>query len=221
MTDERMMSSSRGLLRTAVIGAIFAVLVWVGQNEAARAAEIEGYRSARFGMTEAEVLRAIEMDFGVDGGETRIVHPIQKTSTLVIRADGLVSGAGATQVVYIFGYRSKQLIQVTLSWGHPLEATTDAAILVRAARAMMNRMALQGLPANTLTSDKIVDDGSIIVYHAKDANAHVIEMRMKGPGIGPAADGDGGAEDETSWLRASFIQDIVTPDIYRIQPGDF
>ncbi len=202
-----------------MIGAAFAVLVWLGSVDLARAEGIDGYRSAHFGMTEAQVLRAIQMDFGIEGGETRIVHPLQKTTALVVRADGLVSGAGATQVVYIFGYRSERLIQVTVSWGHPLETAVNAATLVRAARAMMNRMALQGLPRNRLTSDMAVDDGSIIVFRANDANAHVIEMRMKGPGIGPAA--DDGDDEATSWLRLSFIQDAKTPDTYRIEPGAF
>lgn len=201
-----------------MIGAAFAVLVWLGSVDMAQAEGIDGYRSAHFGMTEAEVLRAIQMDFAIEGGETRIVHPLQKTTALVVRADELVSGAGATQVVYIFGYRSERLIQVTLSWGYPLETVVNAATLVRAARAMMNRMALQGLPRNTLSSDMAVDDGSIIVFRANDADAHVIEMRMKGPGIGPATGND---DEATSWLRLSFIQDAKTPDTYRIEPGAF
>ena len=200
-------------------GAAFIILVWLGPLDAARAEGIDGYRSAHFGMTEAEVLRAIQMDFAIEGGETRIVHPLQKTTALVVRADELVSGAGATQVVYIFGYRSERLIQVTLSWGYPLETVVNAATLVRAARAMMNRMALQGLPRNTLSSDMAVDDGSIIVFRANDADAHVIEMRMKGPGIGPATGNDD--DEATSWLRLSFIQDAKTPDTYRIEPGAF
>lgn len=219
MSDMQATSFARSLWRTAMIGAVFAVLVWLGSVDLARAEGIDGYRSAHFGMTKAEVLRAIQMDFDIEGGETRIVHPLQKTTALVVRADSLVFGAGATQLVYIFGYRSERLIQVTLNWGHPLETAVDAATLVRAARAMMNRMALQGLPRNTLSSDMAVDDGSIIVFRANDADAHVIEMRMKGPGIGPAA--DNGNDEATSWLRLSFIQDAESPDTYRIEPGAF
>ena len=219
MSDIQAMSFARGLCRTAMIGVAFAVLAWLGSVDLAQAEDIDGYRSAHFGMTEAEVLRAIQMDFAIEGGEARMIHPLQKTTALVIRADGLVSGAGATQVVYIFGYRSERLIQVTLSWGHPIETAVNAATLVRAARAMMNRMALQGLPRNTLTSDMAVDDGSIIVFRANDTNGHVIEMRMKGPGVGPATGND---NDETaSWLRLSFIQDAKTPDTYKIEPGAF
>lgn len=202
-----------------MIAVAFAILAWLSPIDSARAEGIDGYRSAHFGMTEAEVLRAIQMDFGIEDGETRIVHPLQKTTALVVRADGLVLDAGTTQIVYIFGYRSERLIQVTMNWGHPLETAVDAATLVRVARAMMNRMALQGLPQNTLASDMAVDDGSIIVFRANDANAHVIEMRMKGPGIGPAA--DNGNDETPSWLRLSFIQDAETPDTYSIEPGAF
>ncbi len=211
-------SCVRSLCRTAMSGAAFTILVWLGSVDVARAEGIDGYRSAHFGMTEAEVLRAAQMDFAIEGGESRIVHPLQKTTALIVRADGLVAGAGATQVVYIFGYRSERLIQVTLNWGYPLETVVNAATLVRTARTMMNRMALQGLPRNTLSSDMVVDDGSIIVFRAHDADAHVIEMRMKGPGIGPATGND---DEAASWLRLSFIQDAETPDTYKIEPGAF
>lgn len=202
-----------------MIGAALAVLVCLGSVDLARAESVGGYRSARFGMTEAEVLRAINMDFGIENGETRIVHPLQKTTALVVRTDDLVPGAGATQVVYIFGYRSARLIQITLSWGFPLETAVNAATLVRVARVMMNRMALQGLPDNTLSSDMTVDDGSIIVFRATDADAHVIEMRMKGPGVGLAT--DDGDDVTTSRLRLSFIQNAKLPDTYKVEPGAF
>ena len=85
-------------------------------------ANIEGFRSAKFGMGRAEVTKAIFQDFGIMSSKISIVtHPIEKTQSLVITVGQLLPRSGKSRVVYLFGYRSNKLIQVNIFFGHAID----------------------------------------------------------------------------------------------------
>ena len=81
-------------------------------------AAIDGFRSAKFGYKEGDVLRAIKKDFRIDKkGVSRGVNSNEKTVFLMIDVKDLLMGSGPSKVIYIFGYKSKKLIQVKVVWG--------------------------------------------------------------------------------------------------------
>src|SRR5882672_7930121 len=75
----------------------------------------EGFRSARFGMTEADVRKAIAADFKIDDKTIgRESNDVERTVFLTVTVADLLSGAGPARISYIFGYSKHQLIQVNL-----------------------------------------------------------------------------------------------------------
>ena len=81
-------------------------------------AVIDGFRSAKFGYKEGDVLRAIKKDFKINkNAVSRGVNSNEKTVFLMIDVEDLLAESGPSKVIYIFGYNSKKLIQVKVVWG--------------------------------------------------------------------------------------------------------
>jgi len=79
---------------------------------------IDGFRSAKFGMTEKQVLRAIVKDFKISNKKVeRLVTSRHKTTALIIHTPKLTQVGGPADIVYFLGYKSKRLIQVNIDWG--------------------------------------------------------------------------------------------------------
>lgn len=188
----------------------------------AQAEGIVGFRSARFGMTEEEVLAAIEADFGIAAwAASRVVQPVEKTTSLVIKIDGLVADTGVVEIAYLLGYRSKKLMQVNMLWRQPPGALDGSARLARAAAVMMRRFALQRFPRDENVENTVLEDGSILVFRAGDNRGRIAIIRLKERNGGGDTSKAMTSRDEGSWLRVSLIEDVVAPDIFRIEPGQF
>src|SRR5262245_16713901 len=80
--------------------------------------EVTGFRDARFGMTEPEVRTAIKKSFLVKDADIKTgSNPTEGTTLLTVRVSSLDPGPGTATVTYIFGNKSKKLIQVNVGWG--------------------------------------------------------------------------------------------------------
>ena len=80
-------------------------------------AEVTGFRSARFGMTEAQVRAAIEKDFRMQAGRNPLGRKQGRADPSAGRTGGRRAARGWNgNVSYVFGFKSKTLIQVGLSW---------------------------------------------------------------------------------------------------------
>src|SRR5207245_5841546 len=75
-------------------------------------ATIDGFRQARFGMSEEQVRQAVRKDFPAAAATlASAVHPSEKTTILSLSVTDLLPHTGKARLSYIFGYRSKKLIQ--------------------------------------------------------------------------------------------------------------
>ena len=105
-------------------------------------ASLEGFRSAKFGFNESEVLKAINKDFRVkQKNVSRVVNSNQKTVTLSIDVKDLLVGSGSSKIFYIFGYKSKKLIHVNVVWGSPVQNKPNAEAVVSTANQLRNYFA--------------------------------------------------------------------------------
>src|SRR4029077_19743426 len=94
---------------------------------------IEGFRNARFGMSEEQVRQAIRKDFPAAAAKlTSTVHPAEKTTVLSIGVADLLPDTGTARISYIFGYRSKKLIQINVVWTSDGSTASDEAIVAMA-----------------------------------------------------------------------------------------
>ena len=107
--------------------------------EAAPAAKVTGFRSARFGMTGDEVTKAITKDFKIEGKDIRReTNATERTTSLIVKVDDLQTGAGPAVVAYILGHSTQKLFQVNILWGGAVNPKVDPNALVGAANALRN-----------------------------------------------------------------------------------
>jgi hypothetical protein len=84
-------------------------------------------------MSEEQVRQAARKDFPAAAAKlTSAVHPSEKTTVLSIGVADLLPDTGTARISYIFGYRSKQLIQINVVWTSAGNATSDETIVATA-----------------------------------------------------------------------------------------
>lgn len=185
---------------------------------------VNGFRSAAFGMDEAEVRAAAEEDLDVDEDAiARVENRIERTSSLVVRAENLLPETGEALVVYIFGFASKQLRQVNVIWGEPVVEEADPAALVAIAEALQGYFDRQGFVEDSVVRNAPLENGGIMVFSGTDAEGRLIALTLNLP---EEAEEEAEAEDETApetVLRLSYIADPERPDIFSstVQDGQF
>jgi hypothetical protein len=186
---------------------------------AAPAYSADGFRSARFGMSEAEVRKSIAADFKVDDKAiTRETNETERTVFLTVTAPDLLSGAGPARVSYIFGFTKHQLIQVNLLWSQAKKDKEPNA-LIGPATMLRNYFFGYSFKPESIVRDTTAGDGSVVLFQAADQKGRAVSLAV---GEGIIDTGRGTTSDKPEWyLRLSYVENPATPDIYRIKPGAF
>ena len=192
----------------------------VGIASAQAAASVEGFRSARFGMTEGQIRKALMKDFDIAEDDMgRSVNSVEKTTSLVINIDDIIPDSGRAVVGYIFGYESKRLIQVNIIWGGD-DSQVTAANLVATANILRRYFLEQGFPKDTLITNAPLKDGSVLVFRGIDEQGRVALLKLNVQ-QGQSAEGEGATAGESVSLHLNYILDPKNPDIFEIESGAF
>lgn len=212
----------------AMLSACLLVLVctvgWrdVAAQQPAVPSGVEGFRSARFGATEAQVRAAIREDFKLtDAAIKAATHPLEQTRSLSISVRDLVAHSGEAQVAYVFGFRSKTLIQVNILWNAPDPASTE--IVIGVGNALRDYLAGQTtrFVKEQVKTNVQLPDGRILLFQGADEKGRAIELVMvvaaRPPVQGQPADPRPGS----AQLRLLYVLAPGKSDIQRIQPGQF
>lgn len=191
---------------------------------------VEGFRSARFGMSMSETREAMQRDFGLRREDiAEQPNDEDRTSSLVATVPDLFPDSDPAQLVYIHGYRQKKLIQINILWGSPVTGEPDPKELVTTANVLREYFRQLGFDPGKTVMNTRVDDGSFIVFRATDERKRMVLLQLVSRKV-PAGKGEGeeGKEEEkpepqdrvvSLWL--SYIEDTVNPDIFRIEKGKF
>lgn len=184
-------------------------------------AHVDGFRSAKWGMTEAEVKAAIAGDFKIPTDKLKPEsNANERTGVLTIQVPELIEGAGVARVSYIFGYTTKKLIQVNLVWGTPVDPQTKAEGVVAAANQLRDLFMSQGYVPATIVANARASDGEVIVFEGQDADKHTTLLRLVSAQP-PAKDARKEKSSPTTALFLSYILDSRNPDIFRLKKGSF
>jgi len=188
--------------------------------ETAEPVKIEGFRSAHFGMTEAQVSAAIQKDFGAaESAIAKGENAAEKTQNLAVTVKDLLSGGGPARVYYVFGYRSKRLIQVNVVWGSEIDPKAKAESVLDVANALRDYFLAAGYKSDSVVANAKLANGSIVVFRGEDEQGRMTLLVLTG---GPAAKAaDEQAQPQPISLKLSYILDPTNPDIYRIPRGQF
>ncbi|MFQ5451181.1 MAG: hypothetical protein ACE5E9_11170 [Nitrospinaceae bacterium] len=180
-------------------------------------ANIEGFRSAHFGMSEPEVLKAIFRDFKIPKSKViRKTHPIERTVRLGIKVSGLLPSSGPAHILYILGFKSNKLIEIDLIWGNTVSSDMSAERVVGIANQLLNHFSRQKFQKDGLVINGTLPDGSILVFRGKDRKGRMAILHYNNP-----KDEDGKPSKEKTALRLSYIETPTSPDIFQIKEGEF
>jgi len=184
---------------------------------------VDGFRSAKWGMTEAEVKAAITADFKIPADKLKAEpNPSERTTVMTIQVPELIDGAGIARVSYILGYTTKKLIQVNLVWGTPVDPQAKPEGIVAAANQLRDLFMSSGYEPGTVVANTRANDGAVIVFEGQDADKHATLLRLVA-GQQQTADKDAKKEKPApvTALFLSYILDSRNPDIYRLKKGQF
>ena len=187
--------------------------------------QVTGFRSAQFGMSKSETLKAIQNDFQLqqDSIEEQW-NDEDRTSSLVTTVTDIFPDSDPAQVVYIHGHKQKKLFQVNILWGSPVTEEPDPQALVTTANILRKYFVQLGFDPETTVMNTRVDDGSFIVFRATDQRERMVLLQLISRKV-PDEKGEG---EETPELRdqvvslwLSYIENTVNPDIFQIEEGKF
>jgi hypothetical protein len=177
-------------------------------------ANFQGFRSARFGMSEPEVISAVMRDFNLARSEIfRQVHPSQKTVILSIRVESVAAHPGPAKVFYIFGYRSQKLMQVNVLWGKAVTDHPDGPGLVKIANELRKGFLKQSFKKEGLLVNRQISEGIFLVFQGVHENGQGVEVFL----INPKTPGKGPGKEIT--LRLSYIARPGIPDVFGVRRG--
>ncbi len=180
-------------------------------------ANIDGFRSAKFGMVRAEVTKAIFRDFGIASSKIAIIsHPTEQTQSLAITVKQLFPKSGKSQVVYVFGYRSNLLMQVNIFIGHGVDKSVTAQQVVDSGNLLGNHLLRKRYQDDGLVAHARLNDGSVLIFRGKDKKGRMALLRLSDPQASNT-----NSEGLKIALNLSYIEKPGQPDIYKLKDEDF
>ena len=177
---------------------------------------VKGFRSALFGMDETEVRAAIAKDFGKSLKLKPTVNGAERTHGVVARVPDALPDGGASDISYVFGYKSKKLIQVSIVWSKTTDPSMTPEKLVSDADALKASFAEQGYKPDTIVSDAAVR-GGVLMFRGSDASGRTTALLLEGRTV---ADKDRKVFEPVSLLLL-YMADPKHADVFRLAPGQF
>jgi hypothetical protein len=188
--------------------------------------EVTGFRDARFGMTEPEVRAAIKKSLAVKDADIKTSsNPAEGTTLLIARVESLDPGPGPADITYIFGNKSKRLIQVNVAWGEdaPNKPSGANAIVAAGTRLVRYFLGFSWLQDTTRVGIPL-GENTVVLFAGEDEKKGVVRLvfdgtkyQMNREGIQTmSADPKGSPK-----LVINYIADRDNPDVAKIEPGKF
>lgn len=181
-------------------------------------AKVEGFRSAKFGMTEAEVKNAIATDFGKKGsGVHEQPNAGERTKALLVKVPDLLPGGGTAEVSYVFGYHTKKLIQVSVSWSKATDEKMTPEQLFSNSSVLRAHFMSEGFRPESIASNMPIG-GGLLIFRGSDAKDHTAMLILQGT----FTQGQNNQRILTpASLLLFYVEDAKAPDVYRLPPGSF
>jgi hypothetical protein len=184
-------------------------------------ATIEGFRQARFGMSEEQVRQALRNDFPALAAKlTSMVHPSEKTTVLSLTVVDLLPHTGSAHISYIFGYHSKRLIQVNIVWSSDGTASGDETV-VGTANSLRDYFTSENFQSGSVVVNRQLAENTIVVFRASDDRKRTILLILNGAAASARSEDKKGPRPPPLTLQLSYIEDPAHPDVFRIGQGQF
>lgn len=188
---------------------------------------VDGYRSAKWGMTPAQVRIAVAKDFPAATFRPEAIDPTNRTTTIVANVPQLAPGPGPMAITYIFGAASGRLFHVNLDWSYEQPTAADRETLTKAGSAVVADFLSYYWKLMSVARGVALGPSALVLFAASDEAGGGVDVRLQGIGyvlkmpdgrevtMPPPPDGT------QALLHVSFAQSVGKPDVYTIKPGDF
>jgi hypothetical protein len=180
---------------------------------------IDGFRSAKFGFNEKEVLQAIAKDFKVSKKKiARNFAMSARTRVLSVYVPELMSIGGSVKIQYILGFKSKKLIQVNIVWLAAVSAS-DQKIrnqeIVQVANLLRGHFNKKRYQKAGYRLNSNMKNGNLNVFRGKDRKNRTVDIVLgKKSKKNKDKKNDNG---QNVSLRLSYILSTTKPDVFGAQ----
>jgi hypothetical protein len=181
-------------------------------------AVVEGFRSSRFGMNEADVRAAVAKDFGIkpEAVKTR-ENPAELTRSVLVTVPDLLPSGGSAEVSYVMGYKSKTLIQIGAIWSKATDAAMTPERLFSNANILRAHFLNEGFKPESVAVNTPVN-GGLLMFRGSDVKDRTVILLLQGT-----------FENKESNQRVLtptglllfYVADAKSPDVFKLPPGQF
>jgi len=182
---------------------------------------IDGFRQARFGMSEEQVRQAIRKDFPAAAAKlTSAVHPSEKTTVLSLSVADLLPHTGNARISYILGYRSKKLGQVNIVWTSDGTTAADETA-VGIANSLRDYFTSENFKPDSIIVNHQLAANTILVFRGSDDQKRTVLLVLSGVAASAQPEEKKAPKTLPLTLELSYIEDAAHPDVFRIGKGQF
>jgi len=179
---------------------------------------IDGFRSAKFGMNEADVRAAVAKDFSPKADAIKAQdNPSELTHSVLLSVPDLLPSGGTAELSYVFGYKSKSLIQIGAVWSKGTDAAMTAEKLFSNANILRAHFLSEGFKPDSIAVNMPVN-GGIVMFRGSDAKDRSVILLLQG--TFENKENNQRVLTPTS-LLLFYVADAKSPDIFKLPPGQF
>ncbi|MDD1526700.1 MULTISPECIES: hypothetical protein [Bradyrhizobium] len=178
---------------------------------------IDGFRSAKFGMNEADVRAAMAKDFAPKPDAIKVQdNASELTRSLLLPVPELLPNGGTAELSYVFGYKSKSLIQVGAVWSKGTDAAMTPEKLFSNANILRAHFMGEGFKPDSIAVNMPVA-GGIVMFRGSDARDRSVILLLQGT----FETKDNNRVLTPTSLLLFYVADAKSPDIFKLPPGQF
>jgi hypothetical protein len=174
-------------------------------------------------MTEPEVRAAIKKSFATKDEDIKTgSNPTEGTTLLTVRVNSLDPGPGPTIITYIFGNKSKKLIQVNVAWGE--DSPTDANAIIGAGTRLERYFQGFSWRKDATRMGIPVGENAVVLFAGEDEKKGAVRVVVDGIKYQINREGKETSSPDPKGppkLVINYIADRENPDIAKIEPGKF
>jgi hypothetical protein len=180
---------------------------------------INGFRNAKFGMSESQVRGAIETEFNTPASAiTQTENSLQHTAVLSVQVPNLVPGGGTAAISYVFGYQSHKLMEVNILWSPEIDPKTTPQMLYQNGESLQQYFAGEGFPADRSTGNVATPNG-VLLFRATDPTGNAVLLILSGTISKDQKLGKSVLSPTT--LTLAYAADPLHPDVFQLPKGSF
>jgi hypothetical protein len=179
---------------------------------------VDGFRSAKFGMSETDVRAAMAKDFNAKPDAIKIQdNASELTRSLLLAVPELLPNGGTAELSYVLGYKTKSLIQVGAVWSKGTDTAMTPEKLFSNANILRAHFMGEGFKPDSVAVNMPVA-GGIVMFRGSDAKDRSVILLLQG--TFENKENNQRVLTPTS-LLLFYVADAKSPDIFKLPPGQF